>query len=243
MKKKKWISIILMITILVGTFEAVPQTASAEIIEQSELQENNTKPSFHKTSIAEKGLKAAVIKWAIKHINDIIEQIAPYLSEENAEKLRNAGDVIIEVFQMYENAKSIIKQQVIESLQEALSEHLGNTSSTIISKLIGGILDTQNDSVSESKKNFSKKKDYILPHSNTRKVTMADIKNLTKKERRLARNEIYARHGRRFLDKKLQKYFDSKNWYYGTIEPEDFVDSEHLSKLERRNAKFILKHE
>ena len=41
----------------------------------------------------------------------------------------------------------------------------------------------------------------------------------------------------------LQDYFDSKDWYLGYIEPEDFVETEELSKLERRNALFIRKFE
>jgi len=240
MKKKKWISIVLIITMLTGTLWPQQQAAAKETTYQSEQQE---KPLFHKTGVAGKTLKASVIKWAIKHIDDIIEKVAPYISEKAAEKLRNAGDVIIEVFQAYENVKSVVKYKLIESLQEALSEHIGTTPSIAVSSFIGNLLDDRNEKASNDKTESSKKKDYILPYSNTRKLTMADIKNLTKKERRLARNEIYARHGRRFLDKKLQKYFNSKSWYHGTIEPENFVDSEHLSKLERKNAKFILKHE
>lgn len=85
--------------------------------------------------------------------------------------------------------------------------------------------------------------DYIIPYSDTKKLTRSDIEGLTKVELRLARNEIYARHGRRFNDEELQAYFDAKDWYDGWIEPEDFIDSEQLTKLERRNAKFIKKFE
>lgn len=84
---------------------------------------------------------------------------------------------------------------------------------------------------------------YIIPDSDTRKLTKADIEGLTSSELRIARNEIYARHGRMFQDAELQTYFDMQDWYVGTIAPEDFVDSEQLSKLERRNAKFIKKYE
>lgn len=49
--------------------------------------------------------------------------------------------------------------------------------------------------------------------------------------------------GRRFQDESPQSYFDGLSWYDGYVEPEDFVDSEELSKLERRNAKFIQKEE
>ena len=63
------------------------------------------------------------------------------------------------------------------------------------------------------------------------------------RELRLARNEIYARHGRRFLDSDLQKYFNHQKWYNGYIEPEDFIDENEMTKLEIKNAKFILEYE
>lgn len=85
--------------------------------------------------------------------------------------------------------------------------------------------------------------EYIFPDSETRKLTKADLRNKTSEELRLGRNEIYARHGRLFDDKELQEYFDEQSWYFGTIDPSDFVDSLELNDIERRNAKFILKYE
>ena len=85
--------------------------------------------------------------------------------------------------------------------------------------------------------------EYILPQSNERKLKKKDLRGLSKEELRLARNEIYARHGRMFSDQELQDYFDGQSWYSGYIDPEDFVDSEELSAVERYNAKFILKYE
>ena len=61
----------------------------------------------------------------------------------------------------------------------------------------------------------------------------------------IAKNEIYARHGRRFKDPDLQSYFDSKSWYKGRYDPDDF-DKNHssdLSSLEKKNAEYILKYE
>lgn len=84
---------------------------------------------------------------------------------------------------------------------------------------------------------------YILPNSNSKKLTKSDLSGLSKSQLRLARNEIYARHGRRFDDSSLQAYFDSQSWYIGTTDPEDFVDKYELSSIERRNARFIKKFE
>ncbi len=97
----------------------------------------------------------------------------------------------------------------------------------------------------KKKKSARKKKntDYIIPESSSRKLTKKDVKGKSARQLRIARNEIYARHGRLFVDQELQDYFDSKDWYFGYIEPEDFVETEELSKLERRNALFIRKFE
>ena len=69
-----------------------------------------------------------------------------------------------------------------------------------------------------------------------------ELKGLSKEECRLARNEIYARHGRMFNDSQLQDYFDSQPWYEGTTAPDYFNESE-LSKIEKDNVKKISKYE
>jgi hypothetical protein len=79
---------------------------------------------------------------------------------------------------------------------------------------------------------------YILPESNTRLYSTAELSILTASELRIARNEIYARHGRRFASADLQAYFDSKPWYSGTIAPEAF-DNGVLNDIERENVKRI----
>ena len=61
--------------------------------------------------------------------------------------------------------------------------------------------------------------DYILPDSGTRKLTNSDLAGLDADELELARNEIYARAGRRFNTDYIQDYFDDKWWYVGTIDP------------------------
>ena len=54
--------------------------------------------------------------------------------------------------------------------------------------------------------------DYIFPRSSYDYLNSSDFAGKTKEELRRGRNEIYARHGRRFNDKGLQWYFDSKPW-------------------------------
>lgn len=80
--------------------------------------------------------------------------------------------------------------------------------------------------------------DYILPESSSRVLTQADIQGLTLQEINYAKNEIYARHGRRFKSQELQSYFDSKSWYNGTIDPDQFGEN-ILSDVERKNADML----
>lgn len=84
--------------------------------------------------------------------------------------------------------------------------------------------------------------DYIIPNSDSVYLTENDLKQYTADELRLARNEIYARHGRRFNDEALQNYFDSKDWYSGTIAPENFSETV-LNDYEKKNATLILDYE
>lgn len=83
---------------------------------------------------------------------------------------------------------------------------------------------------------------YVIEGSDTRYLTKEDVAGLTKEQLRYARNEIYARHGRRFKDQELQQYFDSKSWYQGTIDPDSFNESV-LNDCERDNIDLIKKYE
>lgn len=80
--------------------------------------------------------------------------------------------------------------------------------------------------------------EYILEDSDQRYITDEEIADLDQTELSYARNEIYARHGRRFKDESLQEYFDSKSWYQGTISPDDFTE-DMLSELEKDNVEKI----
>ncbi len=83
---------------------------------------------------------------------------------------------------------------------------------------------------------------YILDNSDSCYLTEGDLQGLSKNELRLARNEIYARHGRIFKDEQLQSYFDSMSWYKGTISADDWKES-YLNEYEKYNANFILEYE
>ena len=62
--------------------------------------------------------------------------------------------------------------------------------------------------------------DYVLPDSDTTYFGRADIVDLSDAEREIAKQEIYARHGRSFSDPDLQEYFTARSWYAPGTETE-----------------------
>lgn len=87
--------------------------------------------------------------------------------------------------------------------------------------------------------NLTDESEYILDFSSTRTVNIDDLTNLTPWELKVARNEIYARHGRDFVHQDLSCYFNKQAWYQVNT---DYSDSK-ISKLETSNATFILNYE
>lgn len=85
---------------------------------------------------------------------------------------------------------------------------------------------------------YSTYNDYVLPGSNSSVYSYDVLRGLSAWELRVARNEIYARHGRMFNDADLQAHFNSKSWYNGTI-PADQFNADVLNATELENIKRI----
>lgn len=90
--------------------------------------------------------------------------------------------------------------------------------------------------------------DYILDDSSQRVITESDLAGLSLAELRIARNEIFARHGRQFRDSMLNQWFYSKTWYLNLpykYSPDDFdaINPSPLSRIEIDNANFIKAYE
>lgn len=73
-------------------------------------------------------------------------------------------------------------------------------------------------------------------------IDASELEGKTAAECKIARNEIYALHGRRFNDEQLQGYFETCSWYNGTIAPENFSDSA-LNEVEKANLQIISEYE
>jgi YARHG domain-containing protein len=65
------------------------------------------------------------------------------------------------------------------------------------------------------------------------------LRGIRPEDARLLRNEIYARHGRRFRDPVLQRYFAG----FARYKPNDQFRETQLNATERKNAELISQYE
>jgi hypothetical protein len=66
-------------------------------------------------------------------------------------------------------------------------------------------------------------------------ITVEQLANLSRRDLRILRNTVYARHGRQFKSKLLQAYFDDMVWY--TRNPK--FDEKQLTKVDVTNIRLI----
>lgn len=72
-----------------------------------------------------------------------------------------------------------------------------------------------------------------------RLLTEKDVEGCSKKDIRLMRNAIFARHGYIFKNKELADYFSTMDWY----EPRYSDVTSKLTEIELKNIEFLKKHE
>ena len=90
-----------------------------------------------------------------------------------------------------------------------------------------------------------KEDEFIFPYSDTEILIELQLQSLSQDQLELAKNEIIARHGRIFTDEPCKSYFESKSWYHGTIQPQEF-DANYetaLNETEKANIELIKKYE
>lgn len=108
-----------------------------------------------------------------------------------------------------------------------------------------GTIAPSTEDVSEEKSNGISSAEYILPESNSRVYTMDELSALSKEELRLARNEIFARHGRKFSSEDLQTHFSAQPWYTPIYESAEFDAKGDMifNEFELANRKLIVELE
>jgi tetratricopeptide (TPR) repeat protein/uncharacterized protein YodC (DUF2158 family) len=83
---------------------------------------------------------------------------------------------------------------------------------------------------------------FFIADSDSRYLNSFDLLGLGDEESCLARNEIFAWHGRLFDVEWIQAYFDSCSWYDGYIDPGSF-DRGVLNEYELQNISTIMDYE
>lgn len=82
--------------------------------------------------------------------------------------------------------------------------------------------------------------DYIIPQSGTRLLSKDEVKNMSKEQLALARNEIYARHGRKFQMAQFRDYFTKKSWYKENPGYNYDNEGSNLNEIEAKNVNLLL---
>lgn len=83
---------------------------------------------------------------------------------------------------------------------------------------------------------------YIFEDSDSRYLENWELENLSQYELKLARCEIYARHGYIFDEQEVYDYFWEKDWCYPEIDPDDWTD-DYLNEYEQANINLISEYE
>lgn len=148
------------------------------------------------------------------------------ISDEMSKRFGDGGNIIETWYDSVELAYRAynIKRGSISASASASAANASEPADTALA--------TDNTSASE----------YVLKDSSSRYLTKDDLQGLSADDCRIARNEIYARHGRKFDDEGLQSHFNSCSWYRGTIEPGDFQET-MLSDIEVANKNLIVEYE
>ena len=82
--------------------------------------------------------------------------------------------------------------------------------------------ETESETETESEIEADTRSEYIFPDMDTRYLTQDEVSKLSLQAVCYAKNELYARHGRKVLSQELKDYFNDKTWYEGTVDPDSF---------------------
>lgn len=79
---------------------------------------------------------------------------------------------------------------------------------------------------------------YMITTSNSRYIQAEELAGWTAWQLKVARNEIYARHGVIFGEGAIQDHFNTRTWYHGTVQAVNF-DSSVFNAYEWANIQTI----
>ena len=102
--------------------------------------------------------------------------------------------------------------------------------------------DSSDDRSSDSATSAPSNSGFVFSDSSSRYISSSELSGLSAWQCCIARNEIYARHGRMFNRNDLQSYFNNCTWYTPTVAASAFNENV-LNSYERENVKTIKSYE
>ena len=174
------------------------------------------------------------------------DEILPDVLRQN-KQIEDHEESVSQEFYQEESTENLFEESETENLEYSESEtvfevEMSTAESIPIETSIAETMSLEDMTMAIEESMTETEADYILPESSSRHLMEGDLDGLTKEELRLARNEIYARHGRIYTSDDLRGYFASKSWYHGTVSASDFSD-DLLSQVEKDNIQLIKKKE
>lgn len=91
----------------------------------------------------------------------------------------------------------------------------------------------------EEKQVKDETKEYIFPDSDKKYLTEEEVFGKDASTLRLARNEIFARHGYIFKSEDLKTYFRKVSWYEERVEADQFNADKVFNDYEKKNVELI----
>lgn len=193
---------------------------------------------FYEVSVLE-DLYTATEEMSCNSYEDSESGIVTYSANGNEVSKDEYERVLSEMDNRFGTGGYLIEQDY-PSVDEAYEAYMSNRGSIPASNSAPAT--NASESAGTAISNNASASEYILKDSSSRYLTKDDLQGFSADDCRIARNEIYARHGRKFDDEGLQSHFNSCSWYQGTIAPSDF-DETMLSDIEIANKNLIVEYE
>ena len=195
--------------------EAVEEPETVEVSVEEEMTEEPPKKKKRKWPIVVIIILVLGAGVAALYMNGFLDQFMP--KADNEEK--KEPEVVVEQQEEAPVVEEVVPeppvQEPVEEPVEEPQEPIGEA--------------PQEETVSE----------YIFENSNKKKLKEEDLESYSRKELRLARNEIYARYGVIFEIEDLDEYFKDKSWYEPKMTLEEFYDRVEMSMVEEYNISLI----
>ncbi len=81
---------------------------------------------------------------------------------------------------------------------------------------------------------------YVFANSDSAYLSRSEVEALSRDQLNIALNEIYARHGRIFLNSTLSEYFNSQSWYTPKYSPSEFDANVEFNEYEQANLELMI---